>query len=102
MDWKEIFKSEGLTQGRKLHSKYEFNIDKINSPIITICLWEQFNGYFYATTDYAVRNSKQSTPCKEENVNSSPEEALSLAIKGITTWIQEPYDKIKFIKKDFV
>lgn len=100
MEWKKIFNSEDITQARKLHSKYEFNLDKVNSPEITIYLWEQLDGSFYASTDYSVKNSKQDSPAKERNAHSTAEEALSLAIQGITAWIQEPYDKIKFVKEN--
>lgn len=100
MEWKELFNAEGITQVSKLHSKYEFILDKVNSPKIAIYLWEQLDGYYFATTDYSVQNSKQGSPFREGNVHSTAEEALSLAIQGITTWIQEPYDKIKFIKEN--
>lgn len=101
MDWKEIFNSEGISNGRKLISQYEFSVSKVNSPIISIYLWEQSNGLFFATTNYSIQNHSQATPFREQNPHSSADDALRYAIQGITTWIQEPYDKIKFIKENY-
>ena len=102
MDWKEIYKSLELTQGRKLISKYEFSLDKVKSPVITIYLWEQLNGLFFATTDYSVQNGSQNTPHREKNPHSIADEALRFAIQSITMWIQEPFDSIQFIKEEYV
>jgi len=100
MNWKEIFKTENISEGKKLISKYQFSIPSINSPVITILLWEYFDGSFFATTDYFIQNKYQQTPFRENNIHSSAEEALKYAIQGITTWIREPYDQINFIKEN--
>jgi hypothetical protein len=102
MDWKEEFKSRGLPSGRRLHSQYEFTIEKASSPKIKVYLWEQADGYYFATTDHSIQNSKQGTPSRELNVHSTAEEALRCAIGGITKFVQEPFDKIRFILEDWV
>lgn len=102
MDWKEEFKSHGLHSGRKLCTQYEFSIDKANSPIIKIYVWEQFNGYFFATTDHSIQNADQGSPSRQENAHSTAEQALKSALSSLMMFVKEPYDKIKFIRENWV